>query len=222
MLRRLSELKGIAVEATDGDAGVVEDVYFDRDAWVAGRLGVKAGNGLPGPLVAIPTATVLGVYLNGLVGKAVAINLTRRQVQHSPQIEADPQAARSHRAVKVKDQEPRAQAPNPDDTHDVSHTATIDQAEAREVLSAAEMSHDDIVAEDGELGHVKDLVVDDKTWRLHYLIVGTRRWWPSEKVLIHAHDIGGVDAAQAKVHLKLTRDEIRRAPEYDPNVLPNG
>jgi len=31
--------------------------------------------------------------------------------------------------------------------------------------------------EDGEIGHVKDVLVDDKTWAIRYLVVDTEKWW---------------------------------------------
>jgi hypothetical protein len=41
-----------------------------------------------------------------------------------------------------------------------------------------------IRAEDGEIGHVKDVLVDDKAWAVRYLVVDTRHWWSGKKVLI--------------------------------------
>lgn len=42
----------------------------------------------------------------------------------------------------------------------------------------------DIHAQDGDIGHVEDFVVDDETWAIRYLIVDTQNWWPGKKVLI--------------------------------------
>ena len=43
---------------------------------------------------------------------------------------------------------------------------------------------DNIQAADGELGHVADFVIDDRTWAIRYIIIDTRNWWPGKKVLI--------------------------------------
>jgi hypothetical protein len=39
-------------------------------------------------------------------------------------------------------------------------------------------------AEDGEIGHVKDVLVDDKAWAIRYLVVDTEEWWGGKKVLV--------------------------------------
>jgi sporulation protein YlmC with PRC-barrel domain len=41
-----------------------------------------------------------------------------------------------------------------------------------------------IEAEDGEIGHVKDLLVDDRVWAIRYLVVDTGKWWGGKTVLV--------------------------------------
>lgn len=54
MLRRLSDLRGTAVAAVDGEAGSVEDLYFDANSWVVQRLGVEVDDVPPGRLTGEP------------------------------------------------------------------------------------------------------------------------------------------------------------------------
>jgi sporulation protein YlmC with PRC-barrel domain len=39
-------------------------------------------------------------------------------------------------------------------------------------------------AEDGEIGHVKNVLVDDKAWAIRYLIIDTEKWWAGKNVLV--------------------------------------
>jgi uncharacterized protein YrrD len=39
-------------------------------------------------------------------------------------------------------------------------------------------------AEDGEIGHVKDVLVDDRVWAIRYLVVDTEKWWGGKAVLV--------------------------------------
>jgi sporulation protein YlmC with PRC-barrel domain len=41
-----------------------------------------------------------------------------------------------------------------------------------------------VQAEDGEIGHVKDILVDDKAWAIRYLVIDTEKWWAGKKVLV--------------------------------------
>ena len=39
-------------------------------------------------------------------------------------------------------------------------------------------------AEDGMIGHVKDVLVDDQAWAVRYLVIDTEKWWSGKKVLV--------------------------------------
>ena len=72
-----------------------------------------------------------------------------------------------------------------------------------------------IEASDGEIGHVQDLLVDDRTWAIRYLIVDTSNWWGGQHVLVAPQWIEDVGWSEAKVTVDLTRQAVRDAPPYD-------
>ncbi len=74
-----------------------------------------------------------------------------------------------------------------------------------------------IGATDGEIGHVEDFVVDED-WAIRYVVVDSRSWLPGKKVLISPRWISEVNWLQKEVYADLTRDEIKSAPEWDPDV----
>jgi hypothetical protein len=43
---------------------------------------------------------------------------------------------------------------------------------------------DAIQTEDGEIGHVKDVLVDDQAWAIRDLVVDTENRWVGKKVLV--------------------------------------
>jgi hypothetical protein len=69
----------------------------------------------------------------------------------------------------------------------------------------------------GDIGHVEDFLVDDATWMIRYMIVDTRNWWPGKQVLVSPEWIERVDWSDSKVHVRLTREQINKGPEYDPS-----
>jgi hypothetical protein len=71
-----------------------------------------------------------------------------------------------------------------------------------------------IQALDGEIGHVEDFIIDDETWAIRYLVVATRNWWPGKKVLVSPQWIKRVSWSESKVFVNLSRDAIKRSPEY--------
>jgi hypothetical protein len=40
-------------------------------------------------------------------------------------------------------------------------------------------------ASDGRIGHVKDFLFDDRSWKVRWMVVDTGHWLPGRKVLIH-------------------------------------
>jgi uncharacterized protein YrrD len=83
--------------------------------------------------------------------------------------------------------------------------------------SAREVIGYDIQALDGEIGHVEDFLVDDRTWAIRYLIVDTRNWLPGKKVVVAPEWVEEVSWSDSKVVVSLTREQIEHAPEYDPS-----
>jgi hypothetical protein len=72
---------------------------------------------------------------------------------------------------------------------------------------------------DGEIGHVDDFLMDDETWSIRYLVVDTGGWLPGKQVLIAPLWATAVSWDEQAVTVDLTRDQIKRAPEYDPRRL---
>ena len=72
-----------------------------------------------------------------------------------------------------------------------------------------------ILAADGEIGHVDDVLVDERTWAVRYLVVDTSNWMGGRSVLISPAALDRVDSVHQKIHVALTRDDIRRSPSMD-------
>jgi uncharacterized protein YrrD len=85
--------------------------------------------------------------------------------------------------------------------------------------STRDVSGHDIQAEDGEIGHVDDFIIDDKTWAIRYLVVDTRNWWPGKKVLVSPQWIERISWDQSKVFVNLLRETIKKSPEYTDESL---
>ncbi len=92
-----------------------------------------------------------------------------------------------------------------------------------------------IHALDGEIGHLDELLFDDESWMVRYLIVDTGNWLTGRQVLISPLSLGFLDWDQKVLHLNLTREKIEHSPSvatdqpvsrqweigyYDYHVLP--
>lgn len=55
-----------------------------------------------------------------------------------------------------------------------------------------------IQAIDGEIGYVKDFIIDDEKWNLAFLVVDTHNWLPGRKVLVSPNWIKNIDWNEKK------------------------
>jgi len=73
----------------------------------------------------------------------------------------------------------------------------------------------DIQALDGKIGHVEDLLAEDDSWLIRYLLVNTRDWLPGRDVIVSPAWIDHIRWASASVVVDLARKQIEESPEYD-------
>ncbi|MDZ4097285.1 MAG: PRC-barrel domain-containing protein, partial [Methylophilaceae bacterium] len=85
--------------------------------------------------------------------------------------------------------------------------------------STHDVSGHHIQAEDGDIGHVEDFIIDDETWTIRYLVINTQNWWPGKKVLVSPQWIDRVSWSESTVFVNLTREAIRQSPEYTEESL---
>jgi sporulation protein YlmC with PRC-barrel domain len=85
--------------------------------------------------------------------------------------------------------------------------------------SAAKVTGYQIEATDGEIGRVEDFIIDDETWEVRYIVVDTRDWLPGKKVLVAPQWIERVSWEECKIYVNLSRQAIKRGPEYHADTL---
>ncbi|HXJ83680.1 MAG TPA: PRC-barrel domain-containing protein [Candidatus Methylomirabilis sp.] len=163
MLRGINDLKRFTIAAKDGNLGRVGDVYFDDRSWSVRYLVVDAGDRLPGRRVLVPPIAVRSADPTTL-----RVALSTQQVADSPDGSTRGVSGSSPQQGGVQPAKP-ACAGESGDGHLQTATAVMGYA---------------IQTEDGEIGHVKDVLVDDQTWAIRYLVVDTENRWAGKKVVV--------------------------------------
>ena len=75
-------------------------------------------------------------------------------------------------------------------------------------------------ATDGPLGHVDDFIIDE-SWQLRYLVIDTSNWLGGKWVAVSPAAVTGIEWAERRVTMGLTRDEIRNSPTLDEANVPS-
>ena len=74
-----------------------------------------------------------------------------------------------------------------------------------------------VLATDGDIGMVDDLLLDDQRWIIRYLVVQTDSpfFTPGRRVLVSPIALREVDATHLRFHVALTREQVRNSPQID-------
>jgi hypothetical protein len=227
MLAKTTLIKGFAIHATDGELGTVDDLYFDDDTWAIRYLTVETGGWLGGRQVLISPISVADTDWQA---SRLNVALTKKQVENGPDINTHQPVSRQHEAAYLGYygypnywEGPYLWGPAlyPAGLAVPPTCSTVAMAERirREspdshLRCTAAVSGYNIDAVDGEIGHVKGFVMDDRAWAIRYIEVATRNWLPGKKVLVSPSWIERVSWAASKVYVGLTREAIQGAPEY--------
>src|ERR1700722_16299610 len=69
-----------------------------------------------------------------------------------------------------------------------------------------------IVARDGEIATVTDLLFDDRSWKVCWVVVDTGTWLTSRKVLLHPSAVTRGDYERQELSVALTQQQVEDSP----------
>jgi hypothetical protein len=72
-----------------------------------------------------------------------------------------------------------------------------------------------IAASDGRLGKVVDLLFDDLSWRVRWLVVETGGWLSGRRVVLPTTVLGRLDADSLEFPVRLTMQQVKDSPDLD-------
>lgn len=83
------------------------------------------------------------------------------------------------------------------------------------VCCATQMKNLAVLARDGEIGKVVDLLFDDHLWAIRHLVVDTGGWLTGKRVLLSPHSVEFLRPDEGCVQVALARKQVEGAPEVD-------
>lgn len=226
MLIKAKSLKGYVLQGRDGDIGSVKEFYFDDRHWAIRYLVADTGSWLTERQVLISPYALQEANPEK---RRLVIDLTKKQIEDSPPLDTDKTVSQQYEEtyyryygwpvywtgssmwgyypIIVRDRE-KWQA-----------TDVGDKTWNPHLRSTRAVSGYTIKANDGEIGHVDDYILDDETWAIRYLVVDTRNWLPGKKVLISPTWIERISWDESTVIINLSREAIKLSPEYSEAAL---
>lgn len=231
MKRSIKSLIGYNLRETNGEAGKVDEFYFDDESWAIRYLIVKTGNWLSDRKVLIsPSALQQPDWEK----KEFPVNLTKEQIESSPDIDTDKPVSRQQEEElyahynwqQYWGAEPFEHGAGlfgamPGDLYnsEVENTEinkpTDNANNNLHLQSTKSVTGYEIHATDGEIGKVVDYIVEDTTWKIKFLVVETGSWLDSRKVLLSTQWIKEVNWENSVVIVDVTTEAVRNSPVFD-------
>src|SRR5665213_2962403 len=227
MLNKSKTLEGHKLESLDGPIGKVKEFYFDDRHWAIRYLVADTGSWLTGRQVLISPYALVAVTGTE---QRIAVNLTKKQIEDSPSLDSDKPVSRQFEneyngfygwpmywggsgmwgtSPYLVRERGDWKKPRPEEKGWDAH-----------LRSTREVRGYNVQAKDGDIGHIEDFIIEDETWAIRYLIINTHNWWPGKKVLMSTKWIESVSWGEKKVFVNLSRETIKRSPEYSEETLP--
>jgi hypothetical protein len=232
VLRNTSAIKGYIIAASDGHLGTVSDFLFDDMTWLVRWLVVDTGSWLSGRKVLLP-AFVLG-HLD-LQRNEFSVRLTKQEVKDSPNIDTKRPVSRQMEA-SVYDYYGWSPYWTPGfymgrNAYGFGYGGGVTgpiPLQREEDITASQRRDDDphlrsigevvgyhIHADDGEIGHVENFLMEEADWSIHYLVIDTKNWWPGKRVLVSPRSVTEIDWTDNLVKINVSRQRVKDSPAYD-------
>ena len=226
MLYRAKTLAGYKLKAKDGEVGKAKEFYFDDNYWAIRYLVANTGNWLTGRQVLLSPYLLVAIDDDD---ENIVVSLNEKQIEDSPSLESDKPVSRQfERAYLDYYTLPEywggrymwgawPYLMREEQTLEVNKKE--DESWDPHLRSTKDVSGHHIQAQDGEIGHVEDFIIDDETWAIRYLVIDTKNWWGGKKVLISPQWIDRISWDDSKVFVNLSKERIKQSPEYSDDLL---
>ena len=228
MLVNVKTLKGFKLDANDGEIGKVNEFYFDDRHYAIRYLVADTGNWLTSRQVLISPYALVSVNKEA---ENIGINLSKKQIEDSPSLDSDKPVSKQFEmayngyygfptywsGANMWGNFPNMML----DTNELNVSKEPDTSWDPNLRSTNAVSGLSIQANDGEIGHVEDFIIDDENWAIRYLVIDTKNWWGGKKILVSPKWIDHVNWDELKVVVNLSRESIKQSPEYSEEFLLN-
>lgn len=224
MLLDLKKISGHKLAASNGEIGHIKDFYFDDKTWAVRYLVVDAGSWLVGREVLL-TPHSLGRF--DQKEKTLPVNLTRKQIENSPPIDA-------HRPVSRQYEENYYRhyglpgywegggvwgpadfpVPTRSSASELSRNYEYAAWDDIHLRSTEAVTDYQVEATDGPVGTVTSFLIDDRTWTIREIVVEAGHWYSGKEVRITTAKVSNISYPESKVFVNLSKADMAETADH--------
>ena len=220
MMMRVKEILGLMVRSTDGEVGKVEDLLFDSEDWAVRYVVVDTWNWLPNRTLIIPPALLKGPKSKT---RRFDVPLAKREISSGAIRKTGEMPSRQTEASVFEhfNLSPYWAVRVPGGASMLADQLAEDRQAGGEPPTALRSftgtAGFEVLASNGPIGRLSDLIVDEETWRIVEVLVDTTDWLGEGLAVLRARWFGGVDGANRMVKLERTREQVENDRGYRPH-----
>ncbi|MBD3232285.1 MAG: hypothetical protein GF315_01030 [candidate division Zixibacteria bacterium] len=200
MFKHTNKILDKSVKAIDGNIGFIRELYFDINDLILRYLLVDMENWLTDRKILITPESFRSI--NWDQGE-ITINLKRADIENSPIIRLDEPVTRAHE----KQLREFYKFPFYWSSQDEVETGSY-------LISEEEFRMVDVQLIDGKLGKVQDVIVDDDTWKIKFIIVDADAIEVGRRTPIPSDWLDRIDHEANTVYVDLKMENVETAPQF--------
>ena len=225
MIHSLEQLKNLVLSAEDGDIGRSQDFLVDDRAWVVRYMVADTGQWLPKRKVLV-FSELLGAP--DWDTSRIPLQMPKAQLEKAPGLDADAPVSRQYEieyfsffgqpfywndsALGTRGRPaPAARGNDP----------SVESVTKGHLRSTTEISGYRVLATDGEVGTVKDFLVDEEGWMVRSLVIDMGGAGSGRKIRLSPAWLGDVEWGLGTVVVHMTRDQLLKSSECDTETENN-
>lgn len=230
MLKNVTELIGMSIEATDGRVGKVKDLLIDDRWWTIRYLVTDTGSWLSEHKVLVSPQMIVD-SAGSMAEGTLYVRASRKQIEDCPSLDQDASVSRRYENEHARyfghspywlgsevwgvGALPELLPPPPEE--DARHEEALKDIDNCHLFSAFEMMGYAVEHSDGTVeGTVDDFVLVCRPWLLRWLVIDLGGWFNREPVCIPRTSIRNIDWMAKRVVLTTTLLAPETIDETEP------
>jgi len=219
MLQRLRDLEGEKVRGIDGDIGHISEFLFDMNTWHIRYAVVDVG-----PLVFHHKVLIFPDAFNGQSDDRFSVQLTREQIQNSPDINTDKPMSLAQEEGLFKyfgwapywqnDYDLSAPGAMPLGIYNNSVLESRGDDLKKNLKDTRQVRGYHVRAENAEAGEVDDLICETSDWTVPFVLIDVGNFFHGKKVLLPAKHITNISWTNHEVQCEVSADTVFNGKEY--------
>lgn len=218
-MMKAKELLGWMIRSEEGEVGKVTDLLFDTEDWVVRYVVVDTWEWLPDRVVIIPAAVL---KRGEAASRCFDLPVTKKAVADGSITTPRDQLSRAAQESLLEHYRlaPYWMARVPGGAEMAADESRLRDGsgpgQAIAPMSFTDATGYQVVARDGAVGHVSDLTLDERSWRVETVLVDTSNWLGGGAAAVPAGWITRLDAEGNRMTIDKTREQIQNDPGYHP------